>query len=282
MRLSDITTVGRPLAPRYPTNLAIGVLSLVVGAAAAVATLLSGADLLESAMRGVGAGFAVLLCWALGRELDPDHDLSAFVGAGLMTIALLFFDLPALMVILWLVVALRVVNRIVGLPARPLDSLAFLGLGGWLTWQGHWIVGVMTTVAFLLDGLLANPQRTHLVLSGVAFAGTVVLSILHVDIVGDGGPTVPVAISAAVMAGLFLIVIATSHDVQTQADATAERLDAGRLRAAQILALLTGLLYAWREGIAGVEALWPLWAAMVGVALVRVASLVFLQNQGKA
>jgi hypothetical protein len=281
VRLRELTAVGRSVDPRYPTLRAIGALSLVVGAAGAVAKLLTGASLLESASWGVGAGFAVLLSWALGRELDPDHDLSAFVGAGLTIAALLFFDLPALMVILWLIVSLRVVNRTVGLPARPLDSLALLGLGGWLAWQGHWIAGVMTAVAFLLDGLLASPLRIHLVLSGVAFAGTVVLSIFHGDIAMEGGPTLPVAISAAVMAGLFLIVIATSRKVQAEGDATGEQLDAGRVRAAQVLALLTACLYAWWEGIAGVEALWPLWAAMVGVALYRIASLVFSRDRAQ-
>jgi hypothetical protein len=282
MRLSDITAVGRSLDLRYPTNLAIGVLSLVVGAAGAAANLLSGANMPESALWGIGAAFAVFLSWALGRELDPDHDLSAFVGAGLMVVALLLSELPALMVIFWLVVALRVVNRTVGLPARPLDSLALLGLGGWLTWQGHWIAGVMTTVAFLLDGLLARPLRYHLVLSGVAFAGTVVLSILHGDMAMEGGPTIPVAISAAVMAALFLMVIATSRELQTACDATGERLDPGRVRAAQILALLTALLYAWWGGIAGVEALSPLWAAMLGVALYGVVSLVFVRNRDQS
>lgn len=281
MRLRDVTSVGRSVDPRYPTLRAIGALSLVAGAAGAVAHLLAGASLLESTTWGAGAGVAVFLSWAVGRELDPDHDLSAFVGAGLTIVALLLFDLPALMVILWLIISLRVVNRTVGLPARPLDSLALLGLGGWLTWQGHWIAGVMTAVAFLLDGLLASPLRIHLVLSGVAFAVTVVLSIFHGDIAMEGGPTVPVAVSATAMAGLFLIVIATSREVQAVGDATGEQLDAGRVRAAQVVALLTALLYAWWEGMAGLETLWPLWAAMIGVALYRIASLVFLRDRAQ-
>jgi len=281
MRPSDITAVGRSLDPRYPTNLAIGLLSLAFGAVRVATSLLSGANILESALWGIGAAFAVFLSWALGRELDPDHDLSAFVGAGLMALASLFSELPALIVILWLLVALRVVDRTVGLPARPLDSLALLGLGGWLTWQGHWIVGLMTAVAFLLDGLLARPLRYHLVLSGVAFVGTVVLSILHGNMAMEGRPTIPLAISAAVMAALFLMVITTSREPQTVCDATGERLNPGRVRAAQILALLTALFYAWWGGIAGVEALSPLWAAMLGVVLYRLVNLIFVRNRDR-
>ena len=84
------------------------------------------------------------------------------MGAGLVPIALLLIDTPSLLVVLWLLLVLRIVNRTVGLPAKPLDSPAVLGLGACLTWQGYWMVGLMTAVAFLLDGLLSPPLRTHL------------------------------------------------------------------------------------------------------------------------
>ena len=282
MRLSDITVLGRSLDPSYPPNLAIGALSLVVGAAGAVANLLSGRASLESVLWGIGAGFSVFLTWALARELDPAHDLSAFVGTGLTIAALPFFDLPALMSIFWLLVVLRVVNRTVGPPARPVDTLAVLGLGGWLTWQGNWIVGLVTALAFLLDGLLTNPLRYHLVLSGLAFAGTVVLSVFQGDIAMDSGPKMPVIISSVVMAGLFLVVVGTSREVRAVGDATGEPLEARRVQAAQLLALLTALLYAWWDGLAGVEGLWLLWAAMVGVALYRLAHLFLARGQSQA
>jgi hypothetical protein len=282
MRLSDITVLGRSLDPRCPTNLAIGALSLVVWAAGAVANLLSDVALLESVLWGIGAGFSVFLTWALARELDPAHDLSAFAGAGLAIAALPFIDQPALMLIFWLLVALRVVNRTVGPPARPLDTLAILGLGGWLTWQGNWIVGLVTALAFLLDGLLTKPLRYHLVLSVLALAGTIVLSVFHGDIAMESGPALPVIVSSLVTAGLFLVVVGTSREVRAVGDATGERLDAQRVQAAQLLALLTALLYAWWDGVAGAEVLWPLWAAMVGVGLYRLAHLFLAHNQSQA
>lgn len=278
MRMSDITALGRLLDPRYPTNLAIAALALVVAVAGAIFHLFSGVALLESALWGVGAGFAVFLAWALGREIDPDHDLSAFVGAGLMLAGLVLFGLPSLLVLLWLLLVLRVVNRTTGLPAKPADSLAVLGLGGWLTWQGHWIVGLMTAVAFLLDGLLPTPLRHHLLLSGLAFFATVVLSIFHGGMAMESGPTLPIVISSVVMAGLFLVVITTSRESQAVGDATGKPLSPRRVQAAQVLALLTALLFAWWEGASGVVALTPLWAALVGVTLYRLTSL-FLSHR---
>jgi hypothetical protein len=272
MKLTDITALGRtPIDPRYPTNLAIGALTLVVAIAGAILRLLSGAAPLESVQWGIGAGLVLFLTWALGRELDPDHDLSAFVGAGLVLIGLLILDRPSLLVIFWLLLTLRIVNRTVGLPAKPLDSLAVLGLGAWLAWQGYWMVGLATAVAFLLDGLLSPPLRHQLFVSGLAFVATLVLSIFHGDIAMIGGPTTAVATAAAVMAGLFLVVIATSHESKSVGDATGKPLNPRRVQAAQILALLTALLFAWWAGASGMVALLPLWAAMTGVGLYRLA-----------
>jgi hypothetical protein len=274
MKLTDITALGRtPIDPRYPTNLAIGTLTLVVAIAGAILRLLSGAAPLESALWGIEAGLVLFLTWALGRELDPDHDLSAFVGVGLVLIALLIFDRPSLLVIFWLLLVLRVVNRTVGLPAKPLDSLAVLGLGAWLAWQGYWMVGLATAVAFLMDGLLSPPLRHQLFVSGLAFVATLVLSIFHGDIAMERGPTTAVVIAAAVMAGLFLVVIATTRESKAVGDATGEPLNPRRVQAAQVLALLTALLFAWWAGASGMVALLPLWAAMTGVGLYRLATL---------
>jgi len=274
MKLTDFTALGRtPIDPRYPTNWAIAALALVVAIAGAIVHLLTGAALLESVLWGIGAGFLPFLTWALGRELDPDHDLSAFVGTGLVLSAFLLPDMPSLVLILWLLLVLRTVNRSVGLPAKPLDSLGVLGLGTWLAWQGYWMVGLMTAVAFLLDGLLSQPLRYHLFVSGLAFVITVAIAIFHGDMAMESGPTIPVVISSVVLVGLFAIVIATTRKVEAVGDATGEVLNPRRVQAAQVLALLTALLFAWWDGESGVVALLPLWAAMAGVGLYRLASL---------
>lgn len=277
MKMSDVTALGRRVDPRYPTNLAIVALALAVTMAGIVIRLLSGAALLESVSWGFGAGFALFLAWALGRELDPDHDLSAFLGAGLVLIALLLVGTPALLAAFWLLLVVRLVNRTIGLPARPLDSLAVLGVAGWLTWQGYWMVGLVTAAAFLLDGLLMPALKYHLLVGGLALVATGALSIFHGTMVMQKGHTLPVVMSTAAMAGLFLLVIATSREVQAVGDATGKPLNPRRIQAAQVLALLSGLLFAWWAGELGVVDLLPLWAAIVGTGLYRLAIL-FLQR----
>jgi hypothetical protein len=274
MKLTDFTALGRvPVDPSYPTTWAIAALALVVAIAGTIVHLLTGAALLESVLWSIGAGFVPFLTWALGRELDPDHDLSAFVGAGLVLIAFLLPEMPSLVLILWLLLVLRTVNRSVGLPAKPLDSLGVLGLGTWLAWQGYWMVGLMTAVAFLLDGLLSPPLRYHLFVSGLAFVTTVILSFFHGDMSMETGPSMSVVVSSVVAAGLFLIVIATTCKVEAVGDATGKVLNPRRVQAAQVLALLTGLLFAWWAGASGMVTVLPLWAAMIGVSLYRLANL---------
>lgn len=278
IRLTDISAVIRLPDPTYPTNLAIGLLSATIVVVGGIAQLLTGRSPIQSLLWGIGAGLAVFLAWALARELDPDHDLSAFVGAGLMLIGLLVSELPSLLALFWLLVVLRIVNRTVGLPARLLDSLGALCLGGWLTWQGNWMAGLTTAVAFLLDGLLSPRARHHLFLSGIAFAGTVVFSVFQGNVAMEHGPAMPTVLAAVVMGGLFVVVVGTTGELKAVGDATGEPLSARRVQAAQVLALVTALLYAWWEGASGMGALLPLWAAMAGAALYRLA-LLFLSRR---
>lgn len=281
MELTDLTAIGRPLDPRYPTNLVIAVLTLLVIVAGAAWHWLAGAALLEGALWGIAAGLVAFLAWALARELDPDHDLSAFVGITLALVALLFLGLPQFLPLFWMLLALRIVDRTVGLPARPLDSLAIIGLGLWLTWQGGWIYGLATAAALFLDGWLEPPLRRHLLLSGIVLAATIVLALLG-DAAPSGGWDSEMLRFVAYLAGLmFFITTDTLGDAEALCDVTGEPVRPARVRAAQMLALLTALLVTSGAGQQGLVALLPLWAAMLGVALYELVSTLARTRQAE-
>jgi hypothetical protein len=267
MRFTDLTAIGRLLSPRVPTNVAIVLLTVLVTAGAAAWQWLDGAPLLDGALWGIGAGLAVFLAWVLARELDPDHDLSAFVGAGLALIALPALGLPQLLPLFWMVVAVRVINRTVGLPARPLDSLALLALGLWLTWQAGWLYGLLTAGALFLDGWLVPRLRRHLLLATAMLAATVVLALLGATVPQGGWDSAVLPWLYALATILFALTMATLPEAQALCDATDEPLHPARVRAAQLLALVAGLLLVNRAGEGGLVALLPLWAAMLGIAL---------------
>ena len=267
MQFRDLTAVGRSLDPRHPTNVAIAVLSLLVTIAAAAWRWLAGDRLLDGVLWGVAAGLAVFFAWALAREMDPDHDLSAFVGAGLALAALPFLGLPQLLPLFWLMLAVRIVNRSVGLPARPLDVLGLIALGLWLTLQGGWIYGLVTVAALFLDGRLQPPLRRDLLLAAPALAAVVVLALFGQAAPRGGWDSDLLRVLQVLAAIMFAVAIHTLGDVRALCDATGEPMRPHRLRAAQVLALVTALLVTAHAGEQGLVALLPLWAAMLGTAL---------------
>jgi hypothetical protein len=197
----------------------------------------------------------------------------------LILIALLSsLDTLTLVESIWLLLLLRLVNHTTGLPAKPLDSLMVAGLGIWLSRQGNWVAGLATATAFLLNGLLSPPLRYHRLVSGLVFLATLALSMISEDITVYDRPSAPVLIISAATTVLFSIVIATSRELQTVADETGKPLLLTRVRAAQVLALLTALLYALQFGESGIVAVLPLWAAMAGAGLYRLASLVLSRS----
>jgi len=58
--------------------------------------------------------------------------------------------------------------------------------------------------------------------------------------------------------------------VEVRGDYTGEPLDPTRVRAAQLIALITALLVGLLRGISGVVSLLPLWSAFLGVASFRI------------
>lgn len=287
MQLIDVTALARPIDPRYPTNLAISVVSLLVAVGGTIYSVMSSDGWLDAMLWGVGTALTVFLAWALARELDPDHDLSAFAAAALGLAGLISFGQPSLLSLLWLLLLLRVVNRTVGVPARPLDSLGVLGLAGWLAWQGAWPAALVTAFGFLADGLLRNPLRRHLVFAALALALAVAGAVVHAPVadhvhsLAAGDVQVPFdwAINGAV-AALWIVVIYTTDRMVSRGDTTGQPLHAGRVQAAQGLALLAGFLWVLQREQVGIVALMPLWAAMLGVGLWRVGVLI-VTGQGE-
>jgi hypothetical protein len=280
MRINNIIAIARPIDPNYLTNRAIAAVAMVVTAGGAIFQLLTGGELIQSALWGIAAGFAVFLAWALGRELDPDHDLSAFVAAGWALIGVLFLDLPSIIVLLWILLLVRIVNRTVGLPARIFDSLLILGLAGWLTLQGNWIVGLMTALAFFLDGQLSPPHRRQLLFAGITVLVTVISFFLTGGIHGEAQLSSPGLLALLAVSALFVLVIIDSRELRTLGDQTSEPLNPRRVQAAQIIALLTGIQFALWRGDPSLVSLMPLWAAMLGVALYRLFVIIYRRWPG--
>jgi hypothetical protein len=238
--------------------------TILVMVGGALLQLLFGRRWGESILWGVNAGLSVFLTWALCREVDPDHALSAFVAAGLALVGLFLWGLPRLTAALWLVMVMRVVNRTTGLAAGLLDSLAVLGLGSWLSLDGNWGYGVITALAFFLDSRLPQRVRRQLVATALAVAATVTIAIVGGKLPWEGPPSVLGGLIGLALSALFLPVILSARHLESVGDRSQEPLEPTRVQAAQVLALLTAVETVTVGGTAAIGALLPLWSAVLG------------------
>ncbi|MGD2178796.1 MAG: hypothetical protein PVG71_13355 [Anaerolineae bacterium] len=268
--MSKLTTLGRPIDPSYPTNLAIAIITFLVTLGGALFQQFSGTGWLVSALWGAQAGLTVFLAWALCRELDPDHAVSAFVAAGLASVGLFLWDLPHLWALFWLLLVMRVVNRTAGLPAGLLDALAVLILGGWLSLRGNWGYGALTALAFCLDSVLPPATLRRLVFAAVGLVVTVGVAVLGAEARWEEAPSLAGGLIGLGISAVFLPVVAGAGRLDSVGDWTGEPLEPIRVRAAQAVALLTGVEVAVLGGMAGLVALMPLWAAVLGAGIYRV------------
>jgi len=260
--LRRFSSIGRPVDRHYPTNRAIATLSLLVAILGFAIRRLAGVPSPEAFVGGIILALAFFLAWAIARELDPDHDLSAFVAAGLSLIPSVVLGRPDIAAVLLVLLLLRIVNRTVGTAARPLDTIGILALVGVAVWRGHLAVGAAAAVAFTLDAILSPPYRIHLAAAGAS------IGLLAVG-VSRFGAMPSYALTASTWLALaatlpFLALIRASGRPLAAGDATGEPLSGRRVRAAQWLALATLLASVLLEGQVGLTALAPLWAALVG------------------
>lgn len=278
-KFMHISAIGRPVDIRYPTNRAIVVLAALVVGGATIFQLAVGQPVGQSFVWGMVGGVAVFLAWALARDLDPDHDYSAFVAAGLTLVGYVFWGGPNLAALFWMLLVLRVINRSAGVPVRPFDSITVLGFGGWMAWQTHWLFGLLTAVAFLLDARLANPLKRHWIFGGLAFVVSMVALEFHNPVWGTALLTAAGLVLAVAATAIFVPVIWGSNYIKAVGDLSGEPLNSRRVQGAQLLALATVILFALASDLSGVVAWLPLWAAIIGAGIYRLgfASLERLQ-----
>jgi len=275
--IDKLTTVGRTIDLRYPTNRAIAIVTGVVLVGGTLFQLYAETGWFQSIVWGFNAGLTVFLTWALCRELDPDHAMSAFVAVGLAILGLLYWGLPRLSVAFWLILVARVVNRSTGLPAGILDSLAVPGLGIWLSLDGNWTYGALSVLALFVDSQIPEgagcrvPEgvgRRQLILAGLAAITTAAAAAVAGRPAEGTTLTMSGGLIGLAVSILFLPVILSVRHVESVGDRSGAPLLPRRVQAAQLLALAAGcaapLVGALVSGTAAVVALVPLWAAILG------------------
>jgi len=267
-QLYKMTHIGRILDPRYPTNLAIMIWMGVVGVAIFALRLLNGVELIDAGISGVIALLSVFFVWAFSRELDPQEQLSAFVSALLMTVAVVVLDVRFnLIVLFYMMSMLRIVNRSTGLPALMSDSIVMLIFTAVVAYFGSWVYAMIGATAFLLDAVLPKPHRRHVIFVGLAIVIMVVTFIIQNAELSPMMPTTDFIIGILFATFIYLPFVVRSRNVDVTCDITGEPIIPIRVQAGQVLMLLLGYHIAVWQGNTGVLDMLPLWVSIVGVSL---------------
>lgn len=159
--------VTRALNPRSPSNIAISGFTLVAAAVAGVIALTAGRTLWLPIL----AAGATFLTWALGRELDPDHETTALLAAiPAGALVLLGFEVSILVTVTVLMSARFLVEST---GRRPLstDLIGMVVLAGVVSSNPlGWVVGFGLAVAIYLDDRMAEVHNSQAVIAAIGAA----------------------------------------------------------------------------------------------------------------
>ncbi|MGA9188292.1 MAG: hypothetical protein WB014_06940 [Methanosarcina sp.] len=266
MKIERLSSVARSINLAYPTNRAIVIITLLFLLGTTGLQLSLGRGISSALDFGLRAGVSVFLAWAFARELDTDNELSAFVAAFSGCAGFLLFPSPFLLALFLELLLIRIINRSTGLAAKTSDSLVILLLSGWISFQGEWLFGLFTALAFFLDSFLPEPNRCNRIFGGIAFLISLFVSIRTA---GKESILMNTQLGLFMLAAALLFVpqLLSSWKIKSRGDLTGIPLDPLRIHAAQLTALLSAVLFATLKGWAGVESLMPLWGAFLGISL---------------
>ncbi len=264
----EITSIGRPLDPGYPTNRAVLLLLPLAAVVAGGFAAAGGTGIAGVLGRATGGALAAFGSWALAREMAPDDEIAGAFGAMALGFAAYLAFEAALVPVFAALFFARIVARTTGLAATGLDSLIVTVVALFAAWRtGTPWPAVAGAAAFVLDAVLAPGLARQWLFAGLCAAGAVALTSagLAPDVVPVQPDFVPRTAATIIVVGAIARIAAT-RDVAARGDATDEPLSLARVRAGQAATLLTALAWA-AAGTAGIEAGALVWATLAAVTL---------------
>ncbi len=262
------TGIGRPIDPSYPSNRFVLVATLVAGGIGSIWEVVAAGSFGLGAFFGAGirAGGTVFIAWAIAREIDPDRQTAAVVAVPIALLALLAGP-PWLATIAAVMLAGRVAIRTTGVPPTRIDLLVLVGLAAYLGSAPWGIIGALCIgVALFADTLLPRPAHN---LNRAAAIAAVLACVAVTMLIGEWPSWEQPSFGQWTLLGLGVLAAALLpvEEPRSRTDIRDDPLHHGRLRAARLLALITGVAYAGFAGGPGIAGLAAVWAAFIGAAL---------------
>jgi hypothetical protein len=182
-KLKQITGLGRPLDFRVASNRHMSILMLAVGVIALIVQLTAQMPVLDAGVWAFQTAMSVFLAWAIARELDPDHPISAILAAGFATLLIWWANPSDLFVLAWVLVALRASIGTVGLPLTWLD-IAFVTIaGGWLMYSYNCLLALLLISVYSHQIRLKTKKKLMwflFALTSIGVIGLILLDLLNI------------------------------------------------------------------------------------------------------
>jgi len=269
-----LSSIARPLEAKYPTNRAVLIALPLIGLALGLFDYFSaGGGAVGAVITGLEGMVICFLGWALGREADPDRNLTAFAATALILYGL-FVGLPtSVWTLAFVLMAARTVNRTVGQPAKPGDLVIVLVLAGFSVFsEGYALMGLVAAIAIAIDVNL-DRSRTLALIAALIAIGLTAWQLITLEgdfaalLIPQGASLHLMGVIGGLVALGFLGAWLCPNPTSV-CDARGEPLSHARVRGGRLviaLALLAGMA----EGNALAHALYPLACIILVTFVVR-------------
>lgn len=232
--------------------------------------LVLGAPFLEALGTAGAAAVAVFLSWAIGREIDPAYEWSAFAALPLSFAAFLIYGSPALAVLFFILLLGRLINGTSGLQATVFDALMLIVLGAVLFTGGTLLALPFLAAAFGLVGVLFAPPASgrryglYALISLVLFI--VMIIFFYPQHYYVPGFSIYTGAAALALAILTVVLVVRAGKGLVSGDNNEEPLDIRRIRLAQLMLALFMIADIFFKGGIALVMLYPALFAYLGTA----------------
>jgi len=265
-------TLARGLDPTYLPNKILILLLPFLFILSIGWSFILGQTLTQSIISSVIQLLLVFLCWAIARELDPDHDYAAFFSLPLLFHPLVFGK-ENILILFWFVIALRILNQTTGKRVSSTDMIGFVFLTLLSVILSSAVLLIPLAISvILLSSLLSKNQSNHLLLSLPLFPSFLLFLLITPETLTFLRPSLFTIAFIAFSSILMFFITATTHEIQCTGDFSPQHLSVKRTQSAQIMGLLCVLLLSvFHDGIWFV---YPIWVAIIGIGVYRIISII--------
>ncbi len=263
-RIYKITSIGRPLEPKYTTNKAVLILMPLAALMGAVTAWFDGGEFLQILQSAISFLLICFGSWALTRELFPDDNPAAFISMLLALLAALAFDSPGILIVFATLGLVRLVNRSTGKAALKSDSVIVMLLVFWVIYSTQSpVFGAVAALAFVFDGSMKESLRHQWIFALICLGGMVVYMVDHdVGVSYFQAPDsllewLSVAVLLLLALDIFLL-----KKVKSSGDTNDKTLDLSRVKGGMAIGIFAAF-----QGLANVEAVIILVASVAGIGI---------------